>query len=39
MDYKKIIKNTNKFHYFIRTQNKTVHLSSSNSKSDAKNLA
>ena len=39
MDYKEIIKNTKKFHYFIRTQNKTVHLSSSNSKSEAKELA
>ena len=39
MDYKEIIKNTNKFHYFIRTQNKIIHLSSSNSKSEAKKIA
>jgi hypothetical protein len=39
MDYKEIIKNTKKFHYFIRTQHKIIHLSSSNSKSEAKELA
>ena len=39
MNYKEIIKNTKKFHYFIRNQNKTLHLSSSNSKSEAKELA
>jgi hypothetical protein len=39
MDYKEIIKNTNKFHYFIRTQNKIINLSSSNSKSEAKKIA
>lgn len=39
MDYKDVIKNTKKFHYFIRAQNKTIHLSSSNSKSEAKKLA
>ena len=39
MNYKEIIENTNKFHYFIKSQNKTIHLSSSNSKSEAKELA
>ena len=39
MNYKEIIKNTKKFHYFIRNQNKILHLSSSNSKSEAKELA
>jgi hypothetical protein len=39
MNYKEIIKNTNKFHYFIKSQNKTIYLSSSNSKSEAKELA
>lgn len=39
MDYKEIIKNTKKFHYFIRNQNKTIILSSSNSKSEAKEIA
>lgn len=39
MDYKKIITNTKKFHYFMRSNNKTFHLSNSNSKSEAKELA
>ena len=39
MDYKEIIKNTKKFHYFIKSQSKTIYLSSSNSKSEAKELA
>lgn len=39
MDYKELIKNTKKFHYFIRSQNKTIHLSSSNSKTEAKEMA
>lgn len=39
MNYKDIIKNTKKFHYFIKSQNKIIHLSSSNSKSEAKKLA
>jgi len=39
MDYKEIIKNTKKFHYFIKNQNKIILLSSSNSKSEAKEMA
>jgi len=39
MNYKEIIKNTEKFHYFMKSQNKIFHLSSSNSKSEAKILA
>ena len=39
MNYQEIIDNSKKFHYFIKVGNKIVHLSSSNSKSDAKTLA
>ena len=39
MNYKEIIKNTKKFHYFIKNQNKIFLLSSSNSKSEAKEMA
>jgi hypothetical protein len=39
MDYKEIIKNTKKFHYFIKNKNKIIYLSSSNSKSEAKEIA
>lgn len=39
MNYQEIIDNSKKFHYFIKVGSKIVHLSSSNSKSDAKTLA
>lgn len=39
MDYKEIISNTDKYYYFVVTQNKTVLISSSNTISDVKKLA
>jgi hypothetical protein len=39
MDYKEIIKKSKKYHYFITSTNKTIHLSSSNSLSEAKESA
>ena len=39
MNYKEIVNNINKYHYFIASTSKTVLLSSSNDKSEAKKLA
>jgi hypothetical protein len=39
MDYKDIINTTKKYHYFIKSSTKVIHLSESNSKDEAKNLA
>lgn len=39
INYKDIIKKAKKYHYFITSTNKIVLLSSSNSKTEAKNLA
>lgn len=39
MNYKKFITNTKKYHYFVNIKNKIILLASSNSKTDAKNLA
>ena len=39
MDYDEIVNNVNKYHYYVTTQSKIIHLSSSNSKNEAKNLA
>jgi hypothetical protein len=39
MNYKEIVNNINKYHYFITSTSKTVLLSSSNDKSEAKKLA
>jgi len=39
MDYKKIIEENKKYHYFIISTNKIIFLSSSNDKSEAKQLA
>ena len=39
MDYKNIINISKKYHYFIKSTSKIIHLSSSNSKTEAKELA
>jgi hypothetical protein len=39
MDYKNIIDISKKFHYFIKSSSKLIHLSESNSKTEAKQLA
>jgi hypothetical protein len=39
MDYKEIIKNTMKYHYFIKSDKRLIWLCSSNTKSDAKKQA
>jgi hypothetical protein len=39
MNYKEIVNNTNKYHYFITSSSKTILLSSSNDKTEAKKLA
>jgi len=39
MDYKNIINISKKYHYFIKSTNKIIHLSESNSKTEAKQLA
>jgi hypothetical protein len=39
MDYKKIIKNTMKYHYFLKTPNKLMRIASANNKSDVKKMA
>lgn len=39
MDYNEIVNNVKKYHYYVTTQSKIIHLSSSNSKNEAKNLA
>lgn len=39
MNYKEIVNNMNKYHYFIASTSKTILLSSSNDKSEAKKLA
>ena len=39
MDYKNVIENNDRYHYFIVASNKIIFLSSSNDKSEAKQLA
>ena len=39
MNYKEIVNNINKYHYFIASTSKTILLGSSNDKSEAKKLA
>lgn len=39
MNHNEIIKNTKKYHYFIKVKNKTIYLSGSNSKTEAKENA
>ena len=39
MDYKEIIKNTMKYHYFLKTETKLMRIASANKKSDAKKMA
>jgi hypothetical protein len=39
MDYRTIVKNAKKYHYYVVTTNKTICISSSNKKSEAKKLA
>jgi len=39
MDYKEIVKNAKKYHYYVVTTNKTVYISTSNKKSEAKKMA
>lgn len=39
MNYKEIVNNINKYHYFITSTSKTILLGSSNDKSEAKKLA
>ncbi len=39
MNYKEIVNNINKYHYFITSTSKTILLGSSNDKSEAKQLA
>ena len=39
MDYNEIVNSVKKYHYYVTTQSKIIHLSSSNSKNEAKNLA
>ena len=39
MNYKEIVNNTNKYHYFITSSSKTILIGSSNDKNEAKQLA
>lgn len=39
MNYKELVNNAYKYHYYITTQTKIIHLSSSNDKSEAKKIA
>ena len=39
MDYKEIIKNTMKYHYFLKTETKLMRIASANKKSEAKKMA
>lgn len=39
MNYKELVNNANKYHYYITSQTKIIHLSSANNKSEAKKLA
>ena len=39
MDYNSVIENTKKYHYFIKSSVRLIHLSSSNNKSEAKKEA
>jgi hypothetical protein len=39
MNYKELVNNANKYHYYITSQTKIIQLSSANNKSEAKRLA